>query len=176
MNPSPKLLRPTFAIEKQFDYSIFIATLCQDLFGSADYASVPEKYKVNFAGAKFVDKDGETKYVHGKLNRWVRSTRRTKKDPYKPSDKIIAMYTMELDHPLLMDRMGARVSTYKDEKGDNYTACMIGMTYWSNLARAWTYDGHHMDYAKREIERIIECAIAYQWERRDRMRCTRKFL
>jgi len=179
MNPTPKILRPNFAIEKQFDYSIFIATLFQDLLGDASYDDVPERYKVNFAGVKFVDKDEKTKYIHGKYNRWVRVTsRRTQKHPYKPQyDELCsAQYTLNIDHPLLMDWVSGYVALYTTQQGYEYTSCSVGMTYWSNTARAWSYEGHHADYAKRAIEHIIESAIAYQWRRRQRMKFTRKFL
>lgn len=179
MSLTPKILRPNFAIERQFDYSIFIATLFQDLLGDASYDDVPERYKVNFAGVKFVDEKGKTKYFHGKYNRWVRVTsRRTQKHPYKPQyDELCgAQYTLNIDHPLLMDWMSAGVGLYTTQQGRTYTSCSVGMTYWSNIARAWSYDGHHADYAKRAIEHIIESAIAYQWRRRQRMKFTRKFL
>ena len=174
--PSPTMLRPHFNAQKQLDYSILIATLFQDLLGDAEYSDVPEKYRIDFNGVKRLNLKGEMAYV-STVNRWIRSTSRTtKRNQYKSALDKHTMYTLEVDHPFVMMPIGAVYFASVTENGDKYTSCSIALHEWSNIARMWTYDGHHEAYARQTIEHIIEKYIAFEWRRRKSFKVTRKLI
>lgn len=176
ITPTPKMLRPHFNAQKQLDYSILITTLFQDLLGDAEYSDVPEKYRIDFNGVKKLNLKGKMDYV-SKTNRWIRSTSRTtKRNQYKSAIDKGTMYTIDIDHPFAMTRIGAVYFTSVTTNGDRYTSCSITLQEWSNIARMWTYDGHHEAYARQTIEHIIEKYIAFEWKRRKAFKVTRKLI
>lgn len=175
MNLPAKILRPTFKVEKQFDYSVMISCLFRDIFGTAEYDDVPDKYKIAFDGIKKPDKKGKLVYT-SEMNRWKRLTeRRTKNTQYRPESTVKTHYKIMIDHPLLLDEIHAQYFVVASES-DEYTSCSIGMINWSTLNRAWAYDGSHPEYARSALEYIITSYIAHEYKRRMSMKVIRKLL
>jgi len=175
-NPIEKPIQSPWPIEKQFEYAVVVTTLFQDILGKGAYKEVPDCYKIDFAGTKKQNPRTNKLEFISQANRWILTkTRTSKRNSYVPAEIARGRtYTIIIDHPLAIGWMNAQIGLYYKTAGDEpYTSCRVGVEELTGLCRAWMYDGHHLDYAKRAIEGIFTAHIAHQWHRRQQTKTTR---